>query len=206
MTGRCLSSAVAAMGALILTLAATAAFEGWYSQWSARRELDRVPISGQPVHAAGEPRVQKQNRRPERGELLAKLEIPRVNLSVVVLEGSDDAVLKKGPGHIEETALPGELGNVGIAGHRDTHFRPLRHIKLNDEVILKTKAVTMRYFIDSIHITHPTDMQILDPSPGPTLTLVTCFPFEFIGNAPMRYIVRATPRDGGGGSSSYASR
>jgi sortase A len=205
-TARCLSSAVAAIGALILTLAATAVFEGWYSQWSAHRELDRVQISGERVHAAGAPRPGKRARKPVRGELLAKLEIPRVNLSVAVLEGSDDGVLKKGPGHIEETAFPGELGNVAIAGHRDTHFRPLRNIRLNDEVILRTKTVTMSYFIDSIHITHPTDMQILDPSPGPALTLVTCFPFEFIGNAPMRFIVRATPRDGGGGSGSYAER
>ena len=88
-------------------------------------------------------------------------------MSVVVLEGSDDAVLKKGPGHIEETALPGELGNVGIAGHRDTHFRPLRNIRINDEVIVTTMTSNIHYFIDTIDIIHPTDMGILDPTSGP---------------------------------------
>jgi sortase A len=102
--------------------------------------------------------------------------------------------------------LPGELGNVGIAGHRDTHFRPLRNIRLNDEVIVTTKTSTIRYVIDSLRIIHPTDMDILDPTPGPALTLVTCYPFEFIGNAPMRFIVRARPRGNVGGSSTYAQR
>jgi sortase A len=127
-------------------------------------------------------------------------------MSVVVLEGSDDGTLKKGPGHIEETALPGELGNVGIAGHRDTHFRPLRNIRINDKVIVTTTTSTIHYFIDTMDIIHPSDMGILDPTEGPTLTLVTCYPFEFIGNAPMRYVIRATPRRYPGGSSTYATR
>jgi sortase A len=204
-TERCLSSVVTAIGGFLLTLAVVAVFEGWFFQWSGQRELD-LQISGRPVHAVAPPAKAEKKRRPARGTLLGRLEIPRVKMSVVVLEGSDDVILKKGPGHIEETAFPGELGNVGIAGHRDTHFRPLRNIRKDDEIIVTTKDVTLRYVIDSIQITHPTDMQILDPTPGPALTLVTCYPFEFIGNAPMRFIVRATPRPATVGNRTYAER
>jgi sortase A len=137
--------------------------------------------------------------RRKRGEPLAVLSVPRLGLSTVVLEGSDDGVLKKGPGHVEETAFPGELGNVAIAGHRDTHFRPLRDIQVNDEIVLKTKTSTLRYFVDSAQIIQPTDMEVLDPTPGPALTLLTCYPFEYVGNAPMRFVIRATPRTTGGG-------
>jgi sortase A len=205
-TAQSLSSAVAAIGVLLLTFAAIAIFQAWFYQWSGHRELDALQVAGARVHAAGVPRGPAQKRRPARGELLGKLKVPRLNMSVVVLEGSDDAVLKKGPGHVEETAFPGELGNVAIAGHRDTHFRALRNIRLNDEVILTTRTGSIRYFIDSINIIHPTDMEILDPSPGPALTLITCYPFEFIGNAPMRFVIRATARSGTGGNSAYAER
>ena len=134
------------------------------------------------------------NLRPKRGDSLATLEIDRIQLSVVVLEGSDDATLKLGPGHIEDTAYPGEPGNIGITGHRDTHFRPIRHIRLKDVITVKTKTSTTRYVVTSISVISPTDMEVLDPTPGPTLTLVTCYPFEFIGSAPKRFIVRAIPQ------------
>src|SRR4029434_3952377 len=161
---RCLSAAATAMGVLLLAIAAAATFEGWFYQWSGRRELSTLWEPAQAVHAAVPPSGSlARERQPERGETLGMLEVPRLKLSVVVLEGSDDGVLKKGPGHIEDTAYPGELGNVAIAGHRDTHFRPLRHIRLNDEVILRSKKTTMRYFIDSLNIVPPTEMQTLDP-------------------------------------------
>ena len=205
-TERCLGFAMAAIGALILTLAATAVLEGWFYQWSGQRELSATRLSGELVHAAEKKRNAGVNPRPAHGMLLARLQIARLDMSVVVREGSDDPVLKMGPGHIEETALPGELGNVGIAGHRDTHFRPLRNIRINDEVVVTTTTSTIRYFVDSIDIIHPTDMGVLDPTPGPALTLVTCFPFEFIGNAPMRFVIRARPRGNMGESSTYATR
>jgi sortase A len=82
----------------------------------------------------------------------------------------------------------------------------LRNIRIKDEVIVTTKTGAIRYIVDNIKIIHPTNMDILDPTPGPALTLVTCFPFEFIGNAPMRFIIRATPRADVGGSSTYAQR
>jgi sortase A len=193
-TERRLGSAVAAVGLVMIVLAAAAIAEGWFYQWAGHREFSAALLSEKRVHAAGKETDTAVNRRPARGALLGKLQVPRLNMSVVVLEGSDDGTLKKGPGHIEETALPGELGNVGIAGHRDTHFRPLRNIQIGDKVIVTTTTSSIQYFIDTIDIITPTDMEILDPTSGPTLTLVTCYPFEFIGNAPMRYVIRATPR------------
>ena len=80
------------------------------------------------------------------------LNVPRLGVSVVVLEGSDDVVLKKGPGHIEDTAYPGEHGNIAIAGHRNTHFKPLQNIRPNDEIVLETKGTTIRYFVDTVQI------------------------------------------------------
>jgi sortase A len=204
---RYLSYTATAVGAFLLALAAVDVCQSWFYQWFGRREFSTAQATAPPVRtAAWQAGPVNRKQRPVLGESLAILEIPRIRMSVVVLEGSDDNVLKKGPGHIEETAYPGELGNVAIAGHRDRHFRPLRSSRPNDEVILRTKTTTMRYFIDSIRIMHPTEMEVLDPTSGPALTLITCFPFDFVGNAPMRFVIRATPRAGVRGSSTYAER
>ena len=125
------------------------------------------------------------------GTVLAKLVAPQLGLSATVLEGSDDATLAKGAGHIEDTPFPGERGNVGIAGHRDTIFRALRHTKIGDEYDLRTGNGTYRYRVARTLIVKPEDVYVLDPTPRPTLTLVTCWPFEFIGHAPKRFIVQA---------------
>jgi sortase A len=128
---------------------------------------------------------------PRRGTVLARLEAPSLHLSTNVLEGSDDGTLARGAGHIEDTPLPGEAGNVGIAGHRDTIFRPLRAAKLGDELELKTAGRVYRYRVSRTIIVKPEDVYVLDPTAKPTLTLVTCWPFEFIGHAPKRFIVQA---------------
>ena len=128
---------------------------------------------------------------PAAGVLLGHLDAPSIKLSTAVLEGSDDATLRHGSGHIEDTPFPGQPGNVGIAGHRDTTFRALRHIKLGDELEFKTADRLYRYKISRTWIVGPDDVYVLDPTPKPALTLVTCYPFEFIGHAPNRFIVRA---------------
>ena len=128
---------------------------------------------------------------PAPGTLLARLEIPAVQLSTVVLEGSDDGTLSRGAGHIEDTPFPGEPGNIGVAGHRDTIFRPVRHIKVGDTIDLTTADRVFHYKINKTLIVMPEDVYVLDPTPRPTLTLVTCYPFEFIGHAPKRFIVQA---------------
>jgi LPXTG-site transpeptidase (sortase) family protein len=130
---------------------------------------------------------------PAVGTVLARLELPRLNLSTAVLEGSDDATLSRGAGHIEDTPLPGEQGNVGIAGHRDTVFRALRRVKVGDEIDLRTGDRVVHYKIARTLIVRPEDVYVLDPTDQPTLTLVTCYPFEFIGHAPKRFIVQAVP-------------
>jgi sortase A len=122
---------------------------------------------------------------------LARLEAPAVRLSATVLEGSDDATLARGAGHIEGTALPGTPGNVGIAGHRDTMFRPVRRLKRGDELRLTTATATYEYQVVKTLIVKPEDVYVLDPGEQPLLTLVTCYPFEFLGHAPKRYIIQA---------------
>ena len=128
---------------------------------------------------------------PSAGALIGRLEAPTVKMSATVLEGSDDGTLSRGAGHIEDTPFPGQPGNVGIAGHRDTTFRALRHIHVGDALEYKTADRLYRYRISKTLIVGPDDVYVLDPTPQPALTLVTCYPFEFIGHAPKRFIIRA---------------
>jgi sortase A len=109
----------------------------------------------------------------------------------MIMEGIDGRTLRRAVGHIPGTPLPGQQGNVAIAGHRDTFFRPLRNIKHDDEITLTTLAGSYRYVVDSTQVVEPEDTQVLDDSGGTILTLVTCYPFYFVGPAPKRFIVRA---------------
>ena len=123
---------------------------------------------------------------------LARLQIPTLGFSVMVLEGTDEATLSRGVGHIPGTARPGETGNLGIAGHRDSFFRSLSRISNADEIMLTTAdGRLLRYAVDRIDIVEPERVEVLAPTRGRTLTLVTCYPFYFIGSAPLRYIVKA---------------
>jgi sortase A len=128
---------------------------------------------------------------PSAGTLIGRLQAPTVKMSATVLEGSDDGTLSRGAGHIEDTPFPGEPGNVGIAGHRDTVFRPLRHIQVGDPLELTTADRLYKYKISKTVIVGPDDVYVLDPTDKPTLTLVTCYPFEYVGHAPKRFIVQA---------------
>jgi sortase A len=129
--------------------------------------------------------------RPADGAPLARFEIPRLNMDMVVIEGDTDADLRRAIGHIPGTALPGNTGNVGIAGHRDTFFRPLRNVRAGDVITLKTTGVTYRYKVESTEVVMPDRSDVLNPTPEPHLTLVTCFPFYYVGSAPKRFIVHA---------------
>lgn len=126
-----------------------------------------------------------------RGVPIAQLLIARIGLSAVVLEGDDDRTLRGGPGHIAGTALPGRPGNIAIAGHRDTFFRPLRHVRVGDEITLVAARRRFEYRVSSLRVVKPDDVSVLDPTATSTLTLVTCFPFSMLGHAPDRFIVRA---------------
>lgn len=128
---------------------------------------------------------------PHEGEALGRIEIPRLNLSAVVLEGADPEILRVAVGHIQGTALPGARGNAALAAHRDTLFRPLRAVKRGDEIDMTTSYGRFRYVVDSTEVVNPTAVGVLRPTPDAELTLVTCYPFSYIGAAPQRFIVHA---------------
>jgi sortase A len=124
---------------------------------------------------------------------LAILRIPRLDLEVPVHDGTTDAVLDLAAGRIEDTAMPGTVGNVGIAAHRDGFFRILKDIKEGDALVLDTPVATEQYTVEWIKITTPEDVSVIDPTPGAAVTLVGCYPFYHVGPAPQRFIVRAVP-------------
>ncbi len=128
---------------------------------------------------------------PSIGSVVAMLSIARLGMATVVVEGAEERELKLGPGHIRGTALPGDGGNVGVAGHRDTFFRPLRLIRGNDTVKVTTLEREFEYKVISTEIVEPRGVRVLYPAGHETLTLVTCYPFNFVGAAPQRFIVRA---------------
>lgn len=132
-------------------------------------------------------------RRPPRkaGSLVGRLEIPRLHMSAMVLEGADDRTLDLGIGRIPQTADPGQAGNVALGGHRDTFFRPLQGIRRGDEIRMTTPTGSFRYRVDWTKVVGPENTEVLMPTPAPALTLVTCYPFRYIGPAPERFIVRA---------------
>lgn len=127
----------------------------------------------------------------ETGRLIGRLSIPRLNLRSIVREGDDETTLSLALGHIPGTALPGQSGNIGIAGHRDTIFRALRGIRKDDLIRFETLSGTQTYQVDSTTIVKPDDVGVLASSGKPVLTLVTCYPFYYVGSAPDRFIVSA---------------
>ena len=133
--------------------------------------------------------------KQETPRTLAILRIPRLNLEVPVYDGTTDAVLDLAAGRIEDTALPGTPGNVGIAAHRDGYFRVLKDIKEGDALVLDTPVATEQFRVQWIKITTPDDVSVIDPTPTPAVTLVGCYPFYHVGAAPKRFIVRAVPAE-----------
>jgi sortase A len=125
------------------------------------------------------------------GDVLGRIDIPRLGLSVAVLQGTRSRELRLGAGHIAGTPLPGDPGNSGIAGHRDTFFRALKDVQQKDEIKLETTTGLFRYEVDWAKVVAPDDVSVLAPSSESALTLVTCYPFYFVGPAPNRFVVRA---------------
>lgn len=129
---------------------------------------------------------------PLEGDVIGELQVPRLKMSAIVVQGDSRAILRRAVGHLSGTALPGEAGNVALAGHRDTFFRPLGDIRLGDEIRFRTLERTFEYRVDSIKVVVPTETKVLDSSTGHDLTLLTCFPFYYIGPAPKRFVVHAS--------------
>lgn len=132
------------------------------------------------------------------GAEVGRIQIPSLHLSAIILQGTGAGTLRRAVGHYPGSALPGQGGNVVLAGHRDTFFRPLRHIRRGDRIILETARATVDYRVETTAVVSPSDVAVLAPSAGNILTLVTCYPFYYIGPAPHRFIVRAqlVPRPG----------
>jgi sortase A len=169
-------------GACMLGYCAFVLADTWIYQRQAAQLFDRAHLQVAAIPS------------PETGAtdgLLGRLEIPRLGVSVIVAEGTDERTLRRAGGHIAGTSLPGQRGNVGIAGHRDTLFRPLRNIRQNDVITLTTLSGEYRYRVMSTEIVSPTDVTVLQSDGHEVLTLVTCYPFYFVGPAPDRFIVRA---------------
>ncbi|HQQ76749.1 MAG TPA: class D sortase, partial [Thermoanaerobaculia bacterium] len=135
----------------------------------------------------------KESLAVDRRTPLAILKMPRLKIDVPVLEGTDDLTLNRGAGWIEGTSRPGETGNVGLSAHRDGFFRALKDVAAGDEVVLETPRETTRYAVAWTKIVDPDDVSVLDETGGAAVTLVTCYPFYYVGSAPQRLIVRATP-------------
>jgi len=125
------------------------------------------------------------------GEAMGEIDVPRLGIHAIVLHGDSPAQLRHAVGHIVKTALPGEPGNVVLAGHRDTFFRPLRDIRVGDEIRFTTRVRQFEYRVQSIEIVEPTEIRVLQTSTSHDLTLLTCFPFRYLGAAPKRFVVHA---------------
>jgi sortase A len=180
-------------------LAAGLALALWCAFVLVRAEyVRRMPV---PPAEASAPRLPGEGGDPVKpprvtvslpaGTWIARLEAPSAKLTATILEGSDDRTLERGAGHIEGTAYPGQSGNLGIAGHRDTVFRRVRHVRTGDPLTVTTADRVYEYKVTDTWIVEPTDVWVLDPTSQSTLTLVTCYPFDFLGHAPRRFIVRA---------------
>jgi sortase A len=175
-----LAGAVLTLGYCALLFA-----DSWLFQIGERGRLDVL------LHDRQESRTSKVPSIAATRGLIGRIEIPRLGLSVMVIEGIDRRTLRRAAGHIPGTALPGQPGNVGISAHRDSYFRPLRKIKPNDIIMFTTLLGDYRYRVLSTKVVKAQDVAVLAPSVNEILTLVTCYPFYFVGPAPNRFIVRA---------------
>jgi sortase A len=166
--------------------------ETWTFQEIANRELEkqfRVVDDSTAV-----PPLPSPTRHPTvigAGGMVGRIQIPRLHLSAIVMEGTDRRTLSRAVGHIRGTALPGGPGNVGLAGHRDSFFRSLKDVRQHDVITFRTPGEDLQYLVESMRIVDPTDVSVLGQSSDEVLTLVTCYPFYFSGPAPNRFIVRA---------------
>jgi sortase A len=156
----------------------------WSMGVKAAQRASQDLISSHGVHAVEASAV-------TRGSVIGKLVIADIGLSVPILESYDPGTLAKGVGHIPGTAVPGGLGNLGLAGHRDTFFRPLRNIREGMQIQIGTADGTWEYAVDRTEIVLPERVSVLDIGERPEMTLITCYPFDYVGAAPKRFIVHA---------------
>ena len=198
-------------GLLCLGLWAHSSYRSWAYQSAASDKLespartDESPASGAEnaakppaVAAPGTTEAPKTAAVPVTS--IGRIEIPRLDIRAMVAEGTDAPILELAVGHIPETAIPGAPGNCGLAGHRDTFFRRLEGVREGDRVRFSTAERTYTYEVEWSRVVEPDRVDTLDPTPVPSLTLVTCYPFTYVGRAPKRFVVRARQVDGADGT------
>ena len=200
---------------------ASAALSQAYESWAFSQELRGQPVSIRGFisddlaslfgRTAEMPQEQPQTAEkqksapvtpsapPEPLSVIGRIEIPRLHVNVMVREGVTNVALRRAVGHVPSSALPGQPGNVALAGHRDTFFRPLRDIRKDDRITVETRNGTYEYVVDSLKIVSPKDVWVLHATERRALTLVTCYPFYYVGSAPQRFIVHATQVGGPSG-------
>jgi sortase A len=183
---------------LTLAYCAFVLVDAWMFQHRQEQGLERLRTTSAPsptplvesVDPESQPAIANSSKNTP-GGLIGRIEITRLGVSVVVVEGSAKSTLRRAAGHIVGTALPGQPGNIGVSAHRDTFFRPLRNIERDDIITFTTVRGDYRYRVVSTTVVSPNNVAVLNPDGTEILTLVTCYPFYFVGAAPKRFIVRA---------------
>lgn len=191
---RWLERALLLVGALCVGAWAYAWLDARYVQYREGKLLEEAAsarTAASETDALGTFREPAARRSAPEGTLVGRIEVPRLGVSAIVLEGVGNRTLRRGVGHIPETGLPEDGGNVGLAGHRDSFFRELKDVRKNDIITLKTLEGTYDYRVEWTRIVAPSDTEVLAETGSPALTLVTCYPFYYVGSAPERFIVRA---------------
>jgi sortase A len=188
-------------GMVLLFLGGRDVFEARMGQREAQRVFDQADVD--------RPSPFKENRQIETrvplGEAFAKLIIPRLHTQLYVVEGDGASQLRRGPGHVAGTVMPGHDGNCVIAGHRDTHFRVLKDIRKGDEIVLQTRAGEYTYLVKGTQVVSPTNTASLKPTHDAELHLITCYPFYYLGSAPKRFVVQAQLLDTSASANAAAS-
>jgi sortase A len=194
-----MSRALIALGLACLIFYSIVTVHTWRSQAAAKSRVEQMISIERPTVVRRY--VPDASKPLKTGELIGRVDIPRLGLSAAVAEGDDDKTLVKAVGHLPDTPLPWERrGNVALAAHRDGLFRSLEGVRLNDDVRVVTSRGEFRYRVTKTHIVNPDDVWVIAPTDTPTITLITCYPFAFIGNAPQRFIVKAELVEDLGGS------
>ncbi|TAM47824.1 MAG: class D sortase [Acidobacteria bacterium] len=175
----------------VVCLGGWATVKGYAFVATARNEAILARLTAARRDGLERPERFTAGRPPAEAALLGRIDIPSVDVSAVVLQGTSERCLEQAAGHVDSTALPGGGGNVAIAGHRDSVFRRLEGIRLGDAIKVSTPDATQLYRVDAIRIVDPSDTAVLAPSRSPRLTLITCYPFHYIGPAPHRVVVQA---------------
>jgi len=188
--GAWIGRALIAIGLACLIVYSVVTVHTWRFQRAAKIKVDEMVTMERPV--APRVRVPNEPKPLQTGEIIGRVDIPRLSLSAAVAEGDDDKTLRNAVGHLPDTPLPWQRrGNVALAAHRDGLFRPLEKIRIEDDVRIVTARGEYHYRVKKTHIVDPDDVWVIAPTDTPTITLITCYPFSFVGNAPRRFIVQA---------------